>query len=1603
MSGDQLYFPPEKTVVLDDLDAGDTQIITFEFPVTVTSAIGELPQTNELRIEFLDGDGEEVEILGEHYSVSHELRQVPGKDWYNGSVTIAAHEDFPEEAASVVLFRETTENYNECPGDIPNTGTLQALRFGIQQLFRKVIDLDERGTTSGRSGGAIVPGGTGQGFVETNFHARVRNNVLLFYYGEIGDAATVNASNQLVLGDVSLAPIETVGISVGADLSNLSFSVSGGHFRLLQGTTVLATIAISEFGVGGGGDGLSGDAVRGLIDTAIGTDVLVTQNPNGHNADLGNLGTRWYRALSDLPAGFFPGNIVAFSNVNQTFRAQFTATANPLGTLNVQRGGALLNAIFSITNGVGGRPGKFVMYVTGVVVPENATFYEQVDVGGVPYRNPSIGSTFDFEGHTWTRVTWGQVGNAHRSPHVWELTTTGSSYVTFTAITTIGARIPTRLGQQVEDGDGQEWTARSLTGPIYWEKSGRPRDLSAPTIHPFDSKLAYAPGAHVLEAGELFSNRGTEDIPAGVFDGDLWHNEEIQTVATLEGITTNETKRGEIYYLTTDNKLYYNTGTEIKLISPDDRVGYQVGDVAPTGVNPLPNKAVNIYYNRITRQGSIYDGTWRTLSQDEVYLLPEKLQEISDNIIRIPNTRPTFTREEWNAFPSTRYNTLRFYHHALIHKSALSSGGSSWGGPAFFHGNSNLIKEAAHLYYTLLDNCSLFPDSNHNVSIFYRIMNLPATSTPFPEFTTCGVTLPSSTTITQARRLTALIFLDALGHARQFNYDGPDRGFTSEDSHAVLDNYSEVTELDELDLLADERGVIGSDATLHLSHRFGPTRVATDDTLTGDGLGSTPLSAQGIVDDVAGKANKSDVGIPQVSRLPVANASSPILVNLTHDYTEGPRDDATVTPGFSTAGSGYSDGRVFPVVGTINKNSPLTNVRVVGANNSYYVDSVAATNEAWIDEFNTVAINGSNYTLGVKFVEAGTYVRRVLDTPTITNAASFTINFLRSDNTFYFTTAETLRHSAGVYERDGDVYRKLTFQGFTHVDGISSPLEPPTRVAQSYLDDLGRLWTAGDRVVQTTIPPEITGHVWINGFYNPTAGQLSDLSDGQFAVIYNTASLVQNQNGALVSTSWNEMWSYITTMVSGGDTAANRNIRDTTIFLGTYRTEEEAAIERAQHTELNRTYYYIKRNNNPPHRIMEIDTFEEGTIINTDHFFWRGFHLVSADVLKLIKVSDFSGGERLDANLTMGSGSSYIGVSIASSGTFGNIDTSRFASFGYEVFGISTNGLGVYLQMSLDKFDYPKAISLNEVVLSVPEGLSVNTGVLLILTSFIPTTIDNFLTYFGVASGDVVPFNIQRSDGSWLFETERTARKLQFGDEPYNLPETKDAVDALREAPHEVNKINFLRNDHTSDTIRKDAKLTVAALTTKATPIETWYGWATGDGHFFNAGGSVSPLPFNGNVYEFAYRNAGASQALVRISSRKNKSDISAILALYFPDITFTFSSVASSTHTAIKYYTYTLNGQITSAYLTAGGVFNLNMQFTDGTWGFAGADIKRGFFDADSANSYTRIELGELLDKVITLTTLGAKEDIFHADQATYDALTDAVKNDTTKVHWIP
>ena len=360
--------------------------------------------------------------------------------------------------------------------------------------------------------------------------------------------------------------------------------------------------------------------------------------------------------------------------------------------------------------------------------------------------------------------------------------------------------------------------------------------------------------------------------------------------------------------------------------------------------------------------------------------------------------------------------------------------------------------------------------------------------------------------------------------------------------------------------------------------------------------------------------------IPVVARLP-AFVSGPDLVFLSHDYTIGTREDATVIVGVfdpvpTVSLIGYSNGLNLNAFGTISKPSPLVALFGQGTISSYSLETVISQSKAWLDSFTHIQIGTAEYALLPSFVSSGFYERRIQNYPSSLSAFSVNINFKRLDGTFYFNGSVTTREDSGLYEKSGSEYARLTSKGFIHIDGTGSPVSLPTAAAQSYVDDLGRLWVSGDRVTSVTSAPLI-GDMTFTNAYLVFVSSLTQATNGQFVAQHSGGFLQRQEMGGsptAASVTWTQAWTYIATV---DNTAAIRNIRDNSIFMGEFSTKAEAALKRATYSDASKIYVYTNTAVTP--RLVEqIISYTPGVVTSVDHFFWRGPHIINQDLVDYI-------------------------------------------------------------------------------------------------------------------------------------------------------------------------------------------------------------------------------------------------------------------------------------------------------------------------------------------------------------------------------------------------
>ena len=266
-----------------------------------------------------------------------------------------------------------------------------------------------------------------------------------------------------------------------------------------------------------------------------------------------------------------------------------------------------------------------------------------------------------------------------------------------------------------------------------------------------------------------------------------------------------------------------------------------------------------------------------------------------------------------------------------------------------------------------------------------------------------------------------------------------------------------VAALAELDYpaLADDDEIIARDVSQMGSIHRSPLSAVRQRMFEASPRANPALPARpssSVVTDAAGTAyeltptlTKNDI-IPHVARLPDHTlAASPDLIYLDHDVVEGPAEDATLTVGAWNHGFGnivgYSE---FENEGTVNRSSPLVSIFGPGTLADYSIDTITSANQAWIDDFTHVEIEGTQYALAGSYLSGFIYIRAIQNPPTGLSAAQLSLNFIRSDATsFYVGTGGITLFFSGLYEKLNSGYSRVVSSGFSHTRGSGPPTVDP--------------------------------------------------------------------------------------------------------------------------------------------------------------------------------------------------------------------------------------------------------------------------------------------------------------------------------------------------------------------------------------------------------------------------------------------------------------------------------------------------------------------------------------------------------------------------------
>ena len=383
--------------------------------------------------------------------------------------------------------------------------------------------------------------------------------------------------------------------------------------------------------------------------------------------------------------------------------------------------------------------------------------------------------------------------------------------------------------------------------------------------------------------------------------------------------------------------------------------------------------------------------------------------------------------------------------------------------------------------------------------------------------------------------------------------------------------------------------------------------------------------------------------IPHVGRIPLTvTAQDPDLVFLSHPYTIGNRSDATVTVGVDGSFVGYlHEGIVGVPVGSVDKVSPMVELRGFGSAGDYELDSVYAFNNGWLGDQQSIFIGAMQYQLGVLLREGGLWFRRILNAPTGLSAATLAVNFLNIEGAWYFTDGAELIE-AGLWEvlvgEEGVLlYERLAAVSLTHSDEVGAPISPPTSLPAFHTDSLGRLWVGGSEIVINHTDPTGTDSAFLHPKYVSDPSTRSEIlttaGDGGFSWLINGgySGFVQfvgttpaDYREGLI---WHDIWNYMSEHVyppdpGGPDHDRAQRYEDDGVFLGGLDSLDAALTEVSLRiTDIGDfaadTFFWGDRTE-PDDGLRVIDTFTLGEVTRITRYFWRGPSVVTADIASWI-------------------------------------------------------------------------------------------------------------------------------------------------------------------------------------------------------------------------------------------------------------------------------------------------------------------------------------------------------------------------------------------------
>ena len=219
---------------------------------------------------------------------------------------------------------------------------------------------------------------------------------------------------------------------------------------------------------------------------------------------------------------------------------------------------------------------------------------------------------------------------------------------------------------------------------------------------------------------------------------------------------------------------------------------------------------------------------------------------------------------------------------------------------------------------------------------------------------------------------------------------------------------------------------------------------------------------------------------------------------------------------------------------------------------------------------------------------------------------------------------------ADMEDIDGTISEDQLVGSLDHHNDVGRPTTDPTRAGQLSVDNEGKLYVSGDRLVEHEgNPPSITRlgigdrtgqRTWARWKGSHVYGTGSANSDGDFFWETTQQEFRQRRGSDTITHTWEEIVQYIADNSLGFPTG----IDEDTIYLGNQHTHAQAARVASEYPDFDlaaNDYVYLGHNDSGAFTTLWIITgFTAGTVVYRDELFWRDAPLTRDEIQAMLSV-----------------------------------------------------------------------------------------------------------------------------------------------------------------------------------------------------------------------------------------------------------------------------------------------------------------------------------------------------------------------------------------------